>query len=399
MLLQFLAGLEDGLPAEPLITQAGVALAGADSDSARKGGAGPQDTEQSASRARLFEEIVTPQQEVKPRSAPQPPSSWLGRLPRWLLYALLIVAVALPLLLGDSFSASLPGIDLSQVSFLGGRTIPVSSPVIDLHDRIETLQSDAPVLLAVDYDPTGIEEMDVVGQVIVAHLMDRGARVVAVSLLPAGAASAQELLEKSAADQPRYHDGYDQRYANLGYLSGQTAAIRLLGQSVTMAFPRDFFGNPVANLEVMEGIDSLQDFDLVVELAANQDTLRWWLEQGSTPHDVPLGAGVSASVEPLARPYYETGSRQLVGLVSGVPGAAMYQTLREVGESVPEAGTDQGSGSQNVADHASQVVKGPLTRTFAARLDAQLMGFLILIATILVGNGVYFARRAAGKER
>ena len=81
MLLQFLAGLEDGLPAEPLITQARVALAGAGSDS----GASSQDTEQSASKARLFAEIVTPQQKIQSRPTSRPPSSWLSRLPRWLL--------------------------------------------------------------------------------------------------------------------------------------------------------------------------------------------------------------------------------------------------------------------------------------------------------------------------
>jgi hypothetical protein len=122
----------------------------------------------------------------------------------------------------------------------------------------------------------------------------------------------------------------------------------------------------------MENLNTVQEFDLVVELAATQDTLRWWIEQARMPYDIPLGAGVSASIDPFARPYYETDSQQLVGMVSGVPGAATYEALR----------TGQDSLGGNLA----------------ARLDSQLAGHLIFVLVLLVGNGVYLARRGSGRE-
>jgi hypothetical protein len=62
----------------------------------------------------------------------------------------------------------------------------------------------------------------------------------------------------------------------------------------------------------------------VIELAATPDTLRWWAEQ-LAPHrnDVQLFAGVSASAEPMSRPYVE--SQQVKGIIAGVPGAIAYQ--------------------------------------------------------------------------
>jgi hypothetical protein len=123
---------------------------------------------------------------------------------------------------------------------------------------------------------------------------------------------------------------------------------------------------------VMKDLDSIQGFDLIVELAATQETLRWWIEQARMPYDIALGAGVSASIDPLVKPYYETDPQQLVGLVSGVPGAATYEALR--------GGQDNPVGN------------------LAARLDSQLAGHLIFILVLLVGNGVYLAQRAGGRE-
>ena len=202
--------------------------------------------------------------------------------------------------------------------------------------------------------------------------MDQGARVVAISLLPAGPATAQSALDRLATERPDYADSYGQRYANLGYLPGQATAIRLLGLSLETALPQDFQGTLLDSMPVMQGLNSIQDFDLIVELAATQDTLRSWIEQAGTPYAVPLGAGVSASVDPFARPYYQTESQQLLGMIGGVPGAAAYEALRS-GQDEPTDAT-------------------------AVRLDSQLAGNLVLVLVLLIGNVAYLARRGTGRK-
>jgi hypothetical protein len=270
-------------------------------------------------------------------------------VPRLIIYLVLLVAVTLPLLLGESL---LP------------RAVDPSPAAQALYEQIESLDNNAPVLVAFDYDPTASGEMDVVAGEIVGHLADREARIVALSLLPAGPATAQSLLEKVAPQS---------NYVNLGYLPGQAAAVRLLSQSWDRAVGQDFEGTALADLSALDQVSTLEDFDLVIELAATQDSLRWWVEQADASSDISLGAGVSASVEPLARPYYETEEQQLVGLVAGVSGAAMYEPLR--------------SGQDAPAD------------ALAVRLDAQLAASLVLISILLLGNIVYLGQRRTGEEQ
>jgi hypothetical protein len=280
-------------------------------------------------------------------------------LPRWIIYIALLGVVALPIMLGKPL--------------LPRSAAPVPVMVSDLYDSIAALSADAPVLVAFDYDPTTSGEMDVVAQAIVSQLMDQEARIAVVSLLPAGPPTAQSLMDGMVSERPDYADSYGQRYVNLGFLPGQASAVWRMGQSVEGALPQDFLGMPLAGMPALEGVTSLNDFALVIELAATQDTLRWWVEQAVAPHDIPLGAGVSAAIEPAARAYYATDPQQLVGLVAGVLGAASYESLS----------SDAGQ---------------PEDRT-GARLDGQLGGHVIFVLVIVAGAGAYFVRRGTGRER
>jgi hypothetical protein len=343
-----LAGIPGTLPVEMVIAQPRAATPTGALET------GLADTPQ----ARLFSEIVSRPPEAIPREIAQAPTRALGTVPRWILYIALIVAVSLPLLLGKPIFP---------------RNIEATPSTADLYNAIESLGNGAPVLVAFDYDPTSSSEMDILAENIVGHLMDRGARVVAVSLLSSGPATAQPTLDKLAAGRPGYANGYGQSYANLGFVSGQAAAVRLLGLSIETALPRDYQGTPMSELAVMEGLTSTQSFDLILELAATQDSVRWWIEQAGAPYGIPLAAGVSASVDPLVRPYYESEARQLRGLVSGIPGAAMYETLFR-GQASP-------------------------SDTTAVRLDALLAGHLVFVVALLIGGVIYLAQSGSRRER
>jgi hypothetical protein len=311
-------------------------------------------------QANLFARILGRPPVAAPEEIVLPRKRGLAQVPRWIVYIALTVVVSLPLLLGE------PLLPIAH-------TVEPAEATTDLHNSIDSLVSNAPVLVAFDYDPSSSGEMDVLAQALVGHLMDRGARVVAISLLPAGPCTAQSLLYKITTERADLVNSYGQRYVNLGYVPGDAAAVRLLGQSLEMAFPRDYGGIPLANLPVMEGLDATRSFDLIVELDAAQDTLRWCIEQASTPYGVEIGAGVSASVDPLVRPYYETRARQLAGMIGGIPGAASYE-----------------------AYHSNQT--SPSDET-AVRLEAQLAGHLVLVLVLLVGNAVFLVQRSTGREQ
>jgi hypothetical protein len=89
------------------------------------------------------------------------------------------------------------------------------------------------------------------------------------------------------------------------------------------------------------------------------------------PSSIPLVTGVSASVDPLARPYYEAESKQLAGIVGGVLGAATYEAL---------------DGGVSPVDETT------------SGLDSLWVGQLAFILLLLVGNGLYILQRGSGRE-
>ncbi|NIV38051.1 MAG: hypothetical protein GWN58_54145 [Anaerolineae bacterium] len=343
-----LAGIQGVLPVEMLIAQPRAITAVE----------APELAMEDSPPARLFADVVGRPPDATPKEIASPKADVLPAVARWIIYAILIVVVALPIIVGEP---------------LLSRTIEPTAATVDMHGAIESLASSEPVLVAFDYDPTSSGEMDVIAQALIGHLMDQETRVVVVSLLPTGPATAQVMLDELAVERQAYAGSYGDQYANLGYLPGQAAGVRLLGLSLETALPRDFYGTPLSELPVMQGLETTKDFSLIVELAAAQDTLRWWIEQAGTPYDVPLGTGASAGVVPIARPYYETESRQLVGLVGGVPDAVTYEAL-------------------------ANEPNGP-TNNSAARLDSQLAGQIVFILVILAGNIIYFSRRGTRRER
>lgn len=341
-----LAGLQGTLPVEMIIAQpraiADLAVT-------------PGPRESDAPQARLFADIVGRQLQAEPKTIVQPKRQRLARLPRWIIYVALIVVVTFPLLWGEPL---LP------------RNLEAAPPVQDLYDEIESLEDGAPVLVAFDYDPSTSDEMDVVGQVLIDHLMEQQARIVAVSLYPAGPPMAQAVLDELAVQRPDYAGAYGESYVNLGYLPGQATAVRLLGQSLPVALPWDFQETARADLPLAASIGSMQDFSLIVDLAATEQSVRWWVEQAATPYNVPLAGGVSASVVPLAQPYYQTDARQLVGLVGGLPDAAAYASLR--GDQAMQGGA------------------------LAARLDALTGGHVVFILLLTIGTVVQLLRGSGG---
>ncbi|MBC7249705.1 MAG: zinc ribbon domain-containing protein [Anaerolineae bacterium] len=331
-----LAGIPGVLPAEPIIgvphvprPPAEVTVPG-----------------ELALEAKLLGEVVAEQRPagvVLPRERAQRLARQVGR---FLLYLALITAVLLPYF----FSTG-----------LFDESVPPAPETEDFYRAIENLEPDAVVLVAFDYDPSLAGEMNLQAEALVHHLMRRGLKVMTLSMYPGGQALAEQVL-LSAAGLYEYQAGTD--YINLGYLPNHPASLRAFaGMNPLVGF--SYEGTPVQETLLGQRISSLSDFALIVELAADQQTLRWWVEQvGSQYPNLPLVAGISAGLDPYVRPYYETpGRRQLKGLLVGLPGAAQYEGLTgRVGRALDN-------------------------------LESQGLAHLTIVAAIVVSNVVYFASR------
>jgi hypothetical protein len=274
-------------------------------------------TEQQQVHTRTLEQIV------RPGLAPKPPSTtarpvW-ERLERAVIPIVVFLAILWPTVLGGS-------------PLTDGDAAAILPPgVSDTFNLIELMPDSALAVVAFDYSPAEAGELEPLSSVLVRHLMSRGARILATSTTPTGSEIAQGVLDKLNDD---YGYVYGTDYLNLGYVPGGAAGLQAFAATPWRLFSgADYLRTTRASRAAPAAsslTDSLADANLILIVTAARDDLAAWIEQvGRLPdmEKVGMAAGVSAGLEPWARPYYQSDSRQLSGLVSGIPGASQYELL------------------------------------------------------------------------
>lgn len=257
----------------------------------------------------IFRQVIEARPPARRVSKPSRPR--IGRV-RLLSALVLIAVICLPL--------------LSPGQWFIGSARAVPDPVNAAYEAVEELAPGDAAVVVFDFDPSTAGEMAPLAQVLVEHLMTRGARVIAVSTLPAGPQVAQGILDQAAA--ARGGKSYGTDYVNLGYLPGREAGMRDFLLNPVSAARRDFVsGRSAAEIPALQGLQSIQDVKLLVIIGASAQDVRWWMEQAAGLARVPMVAGVSAAAEPYILPYYQGEGRLLQGVVAGALGANDYGAL------------------------------------------------------------------------
>jgi hypothetical protein len=331
-----LAGIQGVLPVEPIVSgphKAPPAPTAAVT-------VGPE-------QANLFREIIAQEPAPVPEVvAPRRARIWEGVLRR-LIYLLIALAVIIPLFGGGDW--------------FGETELPAGA-AMEFYNTIQNLPSESVVLLAFDYDPSTAAEMDRLAEPVLWHLMDRNVRLMTISLLPTGPAVAGNLLDRVAGEHGGYQ--YGKNYVNLGYIPGQAAAPNELASDLRALVPQDYRqGKSLGEFPATQDVNGIQDVSLMIEFAAQQRTLQWWIEQVGSQYEVEIMAAVSAALEPTATPYHSSG--QLAGLISGLPNAAQYEIKTSKWPSLAIASVD----SQSVAHLVivALIVLGSLASLVSAR--------------------------------
>ena len=254
----------------------------------------PELSQVSLSRAQLLQSLLAQPAEALQPEAPRRGIGTGERLQRWLVAIVLLIAVGSTLLA--------PGGGIPTL------TTPAQSPVADgrmdfqrltrAYDLVQGMHAESTVLVAFEYGPPEADELNLVAEPILRHLLAQGAHISISSTRPEGQAIAARLLRDISASE--------EQYTSLGYRPGDAAGV---SQFLSTAGTRPA---------------------LILILTAQPGPLRWWIEQTRALYGdaLPVVAGVSAALEPAASPYLDASAKQLVGAVSGLSGAAAYETLR-----------------------------------------------------------------------
>jgi hypothetical protein len=227
----------------------------------------------------------------------------LLRLDRRIIFVLIALAVGVPLATGARFD---PGSN------------PRSKAV---YDYIQNLPEHSVVVIAFDYGPSSMPELQPMAVAITRHALKHNLRVVALCLDPTAPILAESVLNRVGA-QMHKRDGVD--FVNLGYNPGFTAAIIGMGTDIGAVFRTDFKGRRYGDLEVTRGLRNYDDIGLVIDLASSS-TPGAWVQFAYLRYHAHVAAGVTAVMAEDYYPYLQ--SKQLIGLLNGMKGAAEYEKL------------------------------------------------------------------------
>ncbi len=271
--------------------------------------------------------------EITAHVAPKRRAAIVPMLERWLVVAVLLAAVALPLF-------GVPGL------FPLPTTISLQTQAA--FNAVNAFPADKPALVVFDYDPAQSGELNPSARALVKHLLLRGVTVAGVSTRPAGAALGDAVLNEVAISlEGTFSYTYGVNYISLGYLPGGPVGVAQFSANPRGAFTSDFRGqhSNVWNTSALTGLNAIENFSLknfggLIILAATPDSARAWIEQAHPQApDVAMVMAVSAGVEPLILPYAEGDQPTVTGIVSGVPGGTQYEAFATFNDDATDAVT------------------------------------------------------------
>jgi hypothetical protein len=223
------------------------------------------------------------------------------RLDRRIIFVLVALGTALPLL----HPVNLP--------------ITVSPRVEAAYKTIDTLPPGSTVMFSLDYEPDVSAELQPMTIAIMRHCFRKNLHVVALTLYPAGPGLVEPAIRIAATAE---HKVRNQDYVFLGYKSGFQTVMIGMGESIRSQFPVDFYGTPLDSIPVMRGIRNYEEIALLVNLTASS-AADYWIQFAVGRYRKPMVLGATAVMATDYYPYLS--SRQLLGLIGGMKGAAEYE--------------------------------------------------------------------------
>ena len=214
---------------------------------------------------------------------------------------------------------------LGAIIGLGTQMMPVSAAlpveVSNISNAIVSVPEGAPVLVVMDYEPSLAGEMEAASGPLLDQLVVlRKPIFTFVATSPNGTGLVDRLLTNTKINQPSPDGlGYqaESQYFNAGYLPAGLAGVRGFTEA-----PQSVLPSVRVNL--------FSEFAAVILITDQAESGQVWIEQVTMAKESdPTLANqqflvvASAQAGPMLRPY--TSSKQVAGMISGIPDAARYE--------------------------------------------------------------------------
>jgi hypothetical protein len=273
----------------------------------------------------------------------------LGAVDRRYVFLLIALAVIIPLIIHYTTS------------------IPTSAIVQTLFDKVESLPPGSKILMSFDYGPSTVPENQPMANALTRHAFEKGHRVYLMALWATGPRQSLQLIDEIiTVEFPEKVYGDD--WIHLGYKAGNQGLINTLLSDFKAMYTTDINGTAIDDFQMMKGIETLRDFDLILGLGSGFPGTKEWVQFAGDPGDIPVGGGTTAVMAPLLYPYYP---KQMVGFMGGLQGAAEYEyALSHKYDKYTET-----------------------SRIASTSMGPQVTAHLVIVAFIVIGNITYLAER------
>ena len=224
-----------------------------------------------------------------------------------------------------------------------------------VYDAIEAIPANSKVLMSFDYGPSTKPEIHPMTLGVMRQLLRSDHQIYITCLWPDGLYMALDALEEinQEFELVEYED-----YVLLGFRPGNEAIVKGLASDLRKVYTVDSKGTMLADIPMMEGVNSLKDFQFIFTGSAGYPGTFEWVQYGGDPTGVPLSSGTTSIQVNEVMPYVQSG--QVKGILAGMPGAAEYESL---------------IGTPGIA------IQGMAAQSFA---------HLVIVLFIILGNLAYF---------
>jgi hypothetical protein len=240
---------------------------------------------------------------------PNTQSTWQERISgmdQRLIYALLFLTTLAPLV----FQWRLP--------------LFVTDDARNLYNVIESLPPGRIVLLSCNWEAGTLAESQPQTAALARHLLRRHIPFANLSILyPTSPQLAEDAFQQAIREEG--HGTYGVDYCNMGYRVGTTPWLQALAGNLAQTVATDWKGKPLAELPMMRGVTTIREnVSLLVDITGSA-SINELIPMVHAPTGVPTGLACTAVMSPEAYPYLDSG--QLVGMLTGMRGAAEYELL------------------------------------------------------------------------
>lgn len=229
-----------------------------------------------------------------------------------------------------------------------------------LYEAVKNLPPNKVVLLAMDWGPATKGESMWQAQAVIEHLFKEKKPFIITGYDILGPQLSQELADELSR---KYGSSYGEDWLNVGFITGGLAFLLRMAKNFQEAFKEDSIKHkPLTSYSLARRVKDIHDIGLIINVTGSGSYGDWIVLQ--TTYKVPLAVACTAVITPDLYPFLD--SKQLIGMLSGLKGAAEYERL----------------------------IRGSHRRITLQMMMSQSMAHLLIIILIVLGNiGLFLERR------